>query len=124
MSDDTDKTRNLVTRMYTAAAAGDLATLQQILDPDFSVEEPNFLPYGGTYKGLQEFAALFGEVAKVIDLSKLELDGLTVEGDIAYGRVRAPLVDGSGTASILEEWRLRDGRVAEARVFWLRDPKR
>jgi ketosteroid isomerase-like protein len=124
MNDDTDKTRELVTRMYAAAATGDLATLEEILDPGFAVEEPNFLPYGGSYNGLESFAALFGEVGKVIDFGAMELEGLTVEGDLAYGRVRAPLVDDSGMASILEEWRIREGRVAEARVFWLHDPKR
>lgn len=118
----TDATRRLITRMYAAAAAGDMAVLQEILAPDFTAQEPNFLPYGGTYRGLAEFAALFGEVGKVIDLGKLELQGLTVEGDVAYGRVRVPLADGGGDASIIEEWHVRDGRVVAARVFWLDDP--
>lgn len=120
----TDATRGLVTRMYAAAAAGDMAVLQDVLSPDFTVQEPNFLPYGGSYQGLPEFAALFAKVSEVLDLAALQLDGLTVEGDVAYGRVRAPLVDGSGHAAILEEWHVRDGRVVAARVFWLNDPRR
>jgi ketosteroid isomerase-like protein len=119
-----DATRELITRVYAAAAAGDMAVLQEILAPDLTVEEPNFLPYGGSYRGLGDFAALFGEVAKVIDLSALKLEGLAVDGDIAYGRVRAPLLDGSGYAAILEEWHVRDDRVVGARVFWLNDPSR
>jgi ketosteroid isomerase-like protein len=120
----TDATRELVTRMYAAAAAGDMAVLQEVLSPDLTVEEPSFLPYGGRHQGLAEFAALFAKASEVIDLGALELDGLTVEGDVAYGRVSVPLVDGSGQAAILEEWRVRDGRVVAARVFWLNDPSR
>jgi len=112
-------TRTLVTQMYTAATAGDMAALGEILSPDLVVREPDFLPYGGTHRGLAEFAALFAEVSKVIDLAALEFDGLTVEGDLAYARVRVPLVAGGGEAEILEEWRVHDGRVAAARVFWL-----
>jgi ketosteroid isomerase-like protein len=108
--------------MYAAAAAGDMAVLQEILADDFSVEEPNFLPYGGSHHGREAFVALFAEVSKVIDLTALVLDGLTVEDEFAYARVRVPLVDGSGDAFILEEWRLRDGRVVEARIFWLHAP--
>jgi hypothetical protein len=37
-----DATEDLVTRMYAAAASGDLGTLAEILAPDLLVEEPVF----------------------------------------------------------------------------------
>lgn len=119
ISSSTEATRDLITRMYAAAAGGGLSTLQKILDPDLIVTEPDFLPYGGVHEGMGAFAALFGQVGQVIDLSRLVLDGLTVENEMAYARVRVPLVQGGGEAAIVEEWQVRDGRVARARVLWL-----
>jgi ketosteroid isomerase-like protein len=114
-------TKEIITRMYAAAAAGEMAVLRGLFAEDFVIEEPPWLPYGGTYHGFEAFVGVFAEGMKVIDLPQLELRSLTVEDDKAFGVVEVPLVNGHGSASIIEEWTVRDGLVAHGRVFWF-DP--
>jgi ketosteroid isomerase-like protein len=116
------ETREVVERMYTAAGSGDMAELREILAEDVVIEAAPFVPYGGTYRGFEEFVGCFGKAAELIDFSRLELDGITADDERAYGRVRVPFVDGSGEANILEEWTVRDGRVVAGRVFYFDQP--
>jgi ketosteroid isomerase-like protein len=116
------ETREVVERMYTAAGSGDMAELREILAEDVVIEAAPFVPYGGTYRGFEEFVGCFGKAAELIDFSRLQLDGITADGVHAYGRVRVPFVDGSGEANILEEWTVRDGRVVAGRVFYFDQP--
>jgi ketosteroid isomerase-like protein len=110
--------QELIERMYAAAAEADMPTLRGILAEDFVVEEAPFLPYGGSYQGFDGFVDCFTKVAQVIDLSRLQLVGVTADDTYAYCRVRVPLVQSEGEATIIEEWEIREGRVVHARVFW------
>ena len=116
------ETREVVERMYAAAGAGDMAGLREILAEEVVIEAAPFVPYGGTYRGFDEFVGCFGKAAELIDLSRLQLDGITADEEHAYGRVRVPFVDGSGEATIIEEWTVRDGRVVAGRVFYFDRP--
>ena len=116
------ETRQLIERMYAAAGSGDMATLREILAADVAIEAAPFVPYGGTYRGFDEFVGCFAKASELIDLTALQLDGITADDEHAYGRVRVPFVDGSGDASILEEWTVRDGRVVAGRVFYFDQP--
>jgi ketosteroid isomerase-like protein len=116
------ETRQVVERMYAAAGAGDMAGLRAILAEDVVIEAAPFVPYGGTYRGFDEFVGCFAKASELIDFTGLQLDGITADDEHAYGRVRVPFVDGSGEASILEEWTVRDGRVVAGRVFYFDRP--
>jgi uncharacterized protein len=118
MSATTDTTRQIIERMYAAAAAGDMATLAEVMAPDVVIQEPPFLPYGGRYDGLAEFGGVFAEALKVIDLARLELRSLTVEDGNAFGLVSVPLVSGDGEAKIIEHWTVVDGRVTSGTIYW------
>jgi ketosteroid isomerase-like protein len=110
-------------RLYAAAAAADMAALRELLADDVVIEVAPFVAYGGTYRGFDEFAGCFAQALGVIDLPRLELDGLTADDERAYGRVRVPLVEGDGEASIIEEWTVRDGKVVAGRVFYFDAPQ-
>ena len=115
-------TRELIQRMYAAAGSGDLAILREILAEDVVIEAAPFVPYGGTYRGFDEFVGCFAKASELIDFTGLQLDGITAEDEHAYGRVRVPFVNGSGEANILEEWTVRDGHVVAGRVFYFDRP--
>jgi ketosteroid isomerase-like protein len=119
---NTSETRDVIERMYAAAAAGDMGTLAEVMAPDVVIQEPPFLPYGGCYQGLQEFGGVFGEALKVIDLSRLELQSLTVEDGNAFGVVTVPLVSGEGEARIIEHWTVTDGHVTSGTIYWFDTP--
>ncbi len=69
-TDLTTANRRLIVDMYAAAKAGDVDGFFSALSPEVVITEPSFLPYGGTYRGIDEFRALFGDVAKFLDMSR------------------------------------------------------
>jgi hypothetical protein len=61
---------------------------------------------------------MFGKVAPVLDVGKLELHELTAEEDRAVALLHIPLRNGGGKALVSEHWRLRDGKAVALQAFW------
>ncbi|TAM68264.1 nuclear transport factor 2 family protein [Mycobacterium sp.] len=118
----TDTTRVTLERMYAAAHDSDVAALASLMHPQVRVDEPSFLPYGGTYTGLDEFAAVFTEAAKVLDMPKLRIHSITAEDENAFAIVTVPLVDSAQTISIVEHWTVADGLITTGRIYWFDRP--
>lgn len=116
-TDLTTANRRLIVDMYAAAKAGDVAGFFSALSPEVVITEPTFLPYGGTYRGIDEFRALFGDVAKFLDMSSLQVDHIVADGDHAVGLIRLSTTSGDGEVRLAEHSILRDGKVAEMQIF-------
>ena len=72
------------------ARRGDLEGLMASVADDVVIVEPSFLPYGGEYRGKEGMAAVFGEVAKVLDPAGMSLEHLVAGGDTVYAKIRVP----------------------------------
>ena len=116
-TDLTTANRRLILDMYAAAKAGDVDGFFSALAPEVVIREPAFLPYGGTYRGIDEFRALFGDVAKYLDMSTLKVDRVVVDWDHAVGLIRLSTTSGAGEVRLAEFSILRDGKVAEMEIF-------
>jgi ketosteroid isomerase-like protein len=98
--------------------AGKVDGFWEALHPDIVVHEPDHLPFGGTYTGVEALAGVSAEVAKVLDLGTMELINLTADGERVIPLMKFKLV-GSGQAMyLMEQWRVEDGKIRELRVFW------
>jgi ketosteroid isomerase-like protein len=117
MSDNVE----IVKGAYDALAGGDIQGFVGVLDPNITVREPECLPYGGTFTGLQDVLGMFGKAGPVLDSGKTVIEQLFGSGDHVAAVIRIPLRDGSGEALIAENWTMRDGKCVELDVFW-RDP--
>jgi len=113
----TTANRRLIVDMYAAAKAGDVDGFFSALSPEVVIKEPNFLPYGGTYRGINEFRALFGDVANLLDMSSLTVDRVVVDGDHAVGLIRLSTTSGDRQIRLAEFSILHDGKVAEMEIF-------
>jgi ketosteroid isomerase-like protein len=118
---DSVANKKIVRRAYEAMAAGDVRGFIAALDERIEVHEPDGLPHGGSYVGLDDLKQMFGKAAPVLDVGKLELDELTAEEDRVVALLRIPIRKGGGIALISEHWRLRDGKAVELQAFWF-DP--
>ena len=88
------------------------------LDEQIEVREPDGLPHGGSYTGLDELKRMFGKAAPLLDVAKLEVQELTADEDRAVALLLMPLRNGPGEALISEHWRLRDGKAVALQAFW------
>ena len=108
--------RQFSERFLAAMRAGDEAALREMMDPDFTVEEADSLPYGGTYRGVEGWMTLSRAVVAAWAGFRLELadyvaetpDSLVVRFRIA-GRSRK--TGRSFESSVMEWWMFKEGRL-------------
>ena len=117
MSDNVE----IVKGAYDALAAGNIQGFIGTFDPGVIVREPECLPYGGTFTGMQEVLGMFGKAGPILDSGKTVVEQLFGSGDHVAAVLRMPLRDGSAEAVLAEHWTMRDGKCVELDVYW-RDP--
>jgi uncharacterized protein len=117
MTDETTINRQIMQKFYRAGIEGDIDTFFGLLDPGIRLYEPPFLHYGGDYHGIDGFKAAFAAVVEFLDLSTLVVESLTVQDDQAFAVLSVRTMDGT-PISLCEQWRLREGRIVSARVWW------
>ena len=59
-------------RFVAALSAGDWDTGASLMHPDFELREPDALPYGGTYKGIEGFKQCLGSIAAAHKTTQME----------------------------------------------------
>jgi len=115
----TDETRRVVTEMYGAALGGDLAGFFTYIDPEVVTHEPPFLPYGGSYSGLDSLMELLGEqVIRHLDITQPKIDRIVADGDRAFTVIRLRCQATGEETLLAEEAVVRAGKVVELRVFY------
>ena len=115
---DSATNKQIIKGAYEAMAQGDVRGFLAVLDQQIEVREPDALPYGGTYRGVEELMGMVAKAAPVLDSSKLAIEELTADEDRVIALLRIPLRGGDGDALISEHWRLRDGKAVSLHVFW------
>jgi ketosteroid isomerase-like protein len=117
MSDPAEN-KQIIKGAYEAMARGDVRGFLGVLDEQIEVREPDSLPHGGTYRGLDELKGMFAKAGPVLDSARLTIEELTADEDRVVALLRIPLRGGGGDALISEHWRLRDGKAVALQVFW------
>lgn len=113
----------LAQRFYQAIFSGDSAFMTAHMTDDFCVVEAEGLPYGGTWKGLAGFQALFAKIStEHFEGVDIQVKTITANDDYAMSFFRF-----TGTArrtgrhvdfEIAEVLTLRDGKVACIKPFY------
>ena len=116
-SPQTEETRRVVQAIHAAAASGDIDKERRLFSPNLVIEEPPYLPYGGTYHGYDGFLELASRAVEFVDFSSLVLESLTVEGSLAFSVVRARLFSGPEFIAT-EQWRVENGLAVHCRISW------
>ncbi|TAM67307.1 nuclear transport factor 2 family protein [Mycobacterium sp.] len=104
--------------MYEAALAGDTDGFFGYVHDDLELFEPPCLPYGKTYRGKAGFAELFHAATQVLDLPTMTIESVISEGESVAAVISCNLLHTGATATILEQWTVRDGQVIWGRVYW------
>lgn len=116
-SQKTEQTRRVVRAIHAASASGDLEKERQLFSPDLVIEEPPYLPYGGTYHGYDGFLQLAKSAIQFVDFSSLVLESLTVEDNLAFAVVRVRLLSGTEIIAT-EQWQVEKGLAVHCRISW------
>jgi ketosteroid isomerase-like protein len=118
------------TRFVNALFANDWDTVAALTHPDFELREPDALPYGGVYKGVEGFKRCWelipqaSHVTEHLDTIRNHFsedpDSIVVELEFR-GRRRDT---GEQFASkVMEQFEFRDGKVVAIVLYWFNIPK-
>ncbi|HEY1974827.1 MAG TPA: nuclear transport factor 2 family protein [Pseudonocardia sp.] len=118
----TEQNRAIVEKMYAAGTSGDVAGLMSYLDENVEIYEPEYLPYGGVYRGMPDFLELLGKIGEYMDVTRLTVHYLVADGDRVIAVLGAPDVKTGQFNHFAEQSTLRDGKVVEMRLFYY-DPQ-
>ncbi len=113
----TEQNRAIVQAFYDAIIAGDVDGFVAVSAEDMVVHQPSFLPYGATYRGRDTFVGLFDTFARYYDLTKIRCDHLVADGERVFGVMRVPVLTNGQDVLFAEQVVVRDGLVAELRIF-------
>ena len=117
MTDLTEQNRRLMQGIYDAVSAGDLDGVFNRLADDVVIREPEFLPYGGVYRGKEHFGDVVGKIAKTYDMTQIKADYIVADGERVIGVLRMPDLATGEDVLVAEESIIRDGKVVQMTVF-------
>jgi uncharacterized protein len=111
---------DVVRRWYAAFAAGDMATVEDLLHPDVRFRVPGSNRFSGDYRGRAELMALFAAVKDYTGGTfRIRVHDIVGGGEQASVLVEAMAErEGRSVAEKdVEVHRIRDGRIVEIRLF-------
>jgi len=114
----TEKNRAIVAELYDCIAAGTPEKIATLMAEDVVILEPDYLPYGKTYRGLGEFSELFGAIGQFLDLSEIRVHYLIADGDRVAAALGIRDAESGEWCDMLEQSTLRDGKIVEMKLFY------
>jgi uncharacterized protein len=112
-----EQTRAALSALYDAVVRGDLEAFLAGMHPEVEIHEPDWLPYGGVYRGTNEVKDVLIAATKVIDLSRLSVESMFVDGDQGFVVVRAYALATGAPTLVGEHWTMKDGKPGHCRVY-------
>ncbi|BBY25812.1 nuclear transport factor 2 family protein [Mycobacterium stomatepiae] len=113
----TERTREAAEAMYGSVTRGDLETFMSYVSPSVAIVEPDYLPYGGRYQGLDGLQRLFAEFAVRFNLSGLQIERIMVDGAHVCAICRVPTASGKSVVEFIEHAVFEDERAVELRIY-------
>lgn len=87
------------------------------VDPNILMHEPKSLPFGGTYRGLEDFKRFYAKVRDYYDFNTWELVDVIAQGDIVFSTSHVRVAGQPVTMHIAERFRFSGSTLVEVRVF-------
>ena len=118
------------TRFVDALFAGDHETMASLVHADFELREPDALPYGGTYRGIEGFKKCWELIPQSshqtehLDTLRCyfteDADSIVVELDCRGIRkdTGEPF-----QSRVMEQFEFRDGKILAITIYWFNIPQ-
>jgi uncharacterized protein len=116
----TEASRKVVNAFYEAAYNGDPESAMALCDNNIAVHEPPYLPYGGTYRGLDGFRELGSRIAEYADSSTAEVEYIVAESERVFASIKARDRQGNNLR-LVEQLIVNNGQITEITVYYF-DP--
>jgi hypothetical protein len=85
-------------------------------DPKLTMHEPGMLPFGGDYRGLDEFKKFYPKVRSYYDFATWELLGVYGDGDTVFATTRVRVANEPKMMYIAEQFTFAGTKLVDVRV--------
>jgi hypothetical protein len=85
-------------------------------DPNLTMHEPQLLPFGGDYRGVDAFRKFYPAVRAYYDFSTWELLGVYGDGDVVFATTRVAVAATAQTMYIAEQFTFSGRKLIDVRV--------
>ena len=121
-TEDTEQNRRNLLDTMDRLVGGEQDALWTLFDPEVVFHEAECLPYGGSHYGLEAARAAHGTIYQYFDSIKIDLEQVLAAGNIAIAyatmHYRVRKNGRTGTFTLAEVYRFRQGKVIEWRVHY------
>jgi hypothetical protein len=120
MNGDVNPTQTEANRAFVAEMLGEKKRLEDYpdrVDPDLVMYEPLSLPFGGAYRGLDDFKRFYAKVRDFYDFDTWRLVDVVGDGDIVFSTSEVRIAGRETTMHIAERFRFSAAKIVEVRVF-------
>ena len=92
-------------------------------DPGITMHEPHMLPFGGDYRGIDEFRNFYPAVRRYYDFSTWRLLGVYGDGDTVFATTQVTIANTARTMYIAEQFTFSGRKLVDVRVYVCDAPK-
>lgn len=107
--------------LYAAFSRGDIEAVLKGMTEDVNWEAPGGAPFSGRRMGREQLRQFFVELDRAVRLDEFDVDEVLADGDrvVVLGRERGRVKETGRDyeTAFAHVYRLRNGKVAEARLF-------
>jgi hypothetical protein len=94
----------LVRAFYEGGRCGGLVNYGSSLHPDFVVQAPDYLPWGGTSDAKQYLEEVLPQVGKALDFTRLSYESITAEDDRVIVVITVGVTGTDSLIKVSEHW--------------------
>jgi ketosteroid isomerase-like protein len=106
-TDEIEMARNkaVVWAYYAGAQRGDISGYGEFLHADFLLQAPSYLPWGGSYRGADQFLhVVLPQVGQALDFSRFSFDSITAEEDRVVALINVGVMHRDAMLKVSEHW--------------------
>jgi hypothetical protein len=99
-----EQNKALVKTFYEGGRYGELANYGIRLHPDFMVQVPDYLPWGGSSSVTQYLEVVLPQVGKALDFTRLSYESITADDDRVIVVISVGVTGTDSLIKVSEHW--------------------
>jgi uncharacterized protein len=113
--------REFMRKFYEHMATANIAGILSSFHDEVEIHEPDCLPYGGVYRGIDGVKKLLSNASKHLDSRVFDVEVMLADGDRVISILHTATRGSRTRIHVAEDATIRDGKIHRVHVF-LFDP--
>lgn len=113
-----ERNKVIVGAFYDGGVRGDITGYGAHLHPEFIVEAPDYLPWGGAHGPDAYLNIVLPQVGAALDFTRFRYESITAEEDRVVALIQVGVIGTDATIKISEHWRIKGEKAVSLWVAY------